>query len=62
MASGLGLDMVDFDTFDVKVCLVAKSRLKRELGLTPHIAVVAKATTRSQMLPVGVDQHTSTPW
>ena len=39
----------------------AKNRLKRELGLTPHIAVVAKAITRSQLLPVGVDQNNGIP-
>ena len=62
LASDLGLDIIDFDMLYVKVWLVAKTRLKRELGLTPHIVVVAKAATRSQMRPVGVDQHTGTTW
>ena len=32
LASDLGLDIVDFDMFYAKVWLVAKSRLKKELG------------------------------
>ena len=56
LASDLGLDAVDFELVDVKVWRVAKHRLKSQLGLTPHIALVAKAATRTQMLPMGVDQ------
>ena len=62
LASDTGLDMVDFDMSDMKVWRAAKNRLKRELGLTPHFAVVAKAIARSRMIPVGVAQHTGTPW
>ena len=56
LASDLGLDAVDFDLFDAQVWRVVKKRLKSQLGLTPHIALVAKEATRTQMPPMGVDQ------
>ena len=48
--------MVDFVMLYVKVWRAAKHRLQRQLGLTPHIALVAQETTRAQVPPVGVDQ------
>ena len=56
LASELGLDAVDFELFNVKVWQAAKNRLKSQLGLTPHIALVAKEATRTQIPPMGVDQ------
>ena len=56
LASDPGLDVVDFELLDVKVWRAAKNRLKSQLGLTPHIALVAKEATRTQMPPMGVDQ------
>ena len=51
LASDLGLDAVDFELFDVKVWRFAKNRLKIQLGLTPHIALVAKAALGPGCLP-----------
>ena len=45
-----------FELFDVQVWRAAKNRLKSQLGLTPHVALVAKAATRTQMHTMGVDQ------
>ena len=56
LASDLGLDVVGFALCYVKVWRVAKNLLKSYLGLTPHMALVAKAATRTQMPPMGVDQ------
>ena len=50
------LEGAEFELFDVKVWRAAKNRLKSQLGLTPHIALVAKEATRTQMPPMGVDQ------
>ena len=61
-AADLALDVVGFELFHVMVWRVAKNRLTRELWSTPHIVVVPDPATRSQMLPVGVDQHTGTRW
>ena len=41
LARDLGLDPIDFESFDVKVWRAAKERLQRHLALTPYIVMVA---------------------